>query len=396
MYNTCHCRATSGFDQDIKFGKSYICTTNMLMTNNSTLKVFNNLQCCRGIAAVIVLIAHANLIIDKNLFSGIPIIGWSGVDFFFILSGFIIYYINYKYIGTPQQLRQYFSKRLLRIFPIYWFYTAGFLILNFFISKFLGKGVITWIDLDLSGLLKSFTLYPTDIDSNERPIIPVAWTLSFELIFYIIFGICIFIGNKLTKYLFAIWILFVGLSLFNVIDVSYSPILSTLCSSKNIEFIYGCGIGYLTLNNKIITKRTIAYWILFMAIGLLFLSWANELNGYAFYPRMDFLNFGIPYSIIIYALISLENSYSGRAKRTLIYLGNASYSIYLVHFIPITILNGLHKRYMDNGLLAFIIATVTTIALGCVCYSFIEKPLLKIINSRNKAKVRPATSSAAL
>jgi len=49
-----------------------------------------NLQIFRGIAAILVLLAHANLLIDRNIFRGMFIPGWSGVDFFFVLSGFII------------------------------------------------------------------------------------------------------------------------------------------------------------------------------------------------------------------------------------------------------------------------------------------------------------------
>jgi exopolysaccharide production protein ExoZ len=350
------------------------------MQSHSNSKIFYNLQCCRGIAAVMVLMAHANLMINKKMFSGAFIIGWSGVDFFFILSGFIIYYISSRYVGKPGALSAYLSKRLIRVYPVYWLYTLGFLTLNYLLLKFIGKGIIDWISLDFTGVLRSLLLYPTHVSKGEMPIIPVAWTLSFEIIFYIIFGVYILTIKKTFQFIIIVWMLFVALSSCKIIDVTLNPLLSTICNAKNIEFIYGCIIAELTLRNKILENRSIALSIFIAGIVLLTISWINEMTHFSYFPKMDSLNFGIPYSLIIYGLISLETSNSNsKTKRLLVYLGDASYSIYLIHYISIIILSVLLKRIIHNDYQIFIIITVILIITGCICFSWIEVPLLNFI-----------------
>ena len=137
-------------------------------------KVFYNLQCCRGIAAIIVLFGHSNVIQDPKLFSGFFIPGWCGVDFFFVLSGFIIYYINVRFVGKPSAFKQYISKRLLRVYPIYWLYTLMFLIIALAFYKYNGSYLIQWIGTNFIGITRSFTLYPTHVAIKQLPIIPVA------------------------------------------------------------------------------------------------------------------------------------------------------------------------------------------------------------------------------
>ncbi|QEM09171.1 acyltransferase [Mucilaginibacter rubeus] len=360
------------------------------MQDYSNTKIFYNLQCCRGIAAVMVLMAHANLMVDKQMFSGAFIIGWSGVDFFFILSGFIIYYINFKYAGKRNELKKYLSKRLIRVYPIYWLYTTAFLILNYLLIKFAGKGIINWISLDFMGILRSYLLYPTNIVKSEMPIIPVAWTLSFEIIFYIIFGVYILSNKKIFQLIVGIWMLFVALNFFKVIDVTQSPLLSTLCNAKNIEFIYGCVIAHLSLKNKISRNRSIGISVLLVGMILLAISWINEMNQCRYFPKMDSLNFGIPYSLIIYGLISLETyNPNNKIKNSLVFLGDASYSIYLMHYISIVILYVIFKRIMHNHYGVFVIITTVLTAAGCICYSWIEMPLLKTIRRYSKKQNTP-------
>lgn len=84
----------------------------------------NSLQAYRGIAAVLVLLLHASKVgyLKFNYaFLGYKFaFGYSGVDFFFVLSGFIIMQMHHQDLGQPARWRAYAIKRIIRVFPIYW------------------------------------------------------------------------------------------------------------------------------------------------------------------------------------------------------------------------------------------------------------------------------------
>ncbi|MCE6991697.1 acyltransferase [Dyadobacter sp. CY323] len=347
-------------------------------------KVFYNLQICRGLAALIVVLAHTNLI-DKNLFSGFLIIGWNGVDFFFVLSGFIIYYVNYSYLGRPASYTTYLSKRLIRIFPIYWLYTFLVILVHLVKTKITGNPLVSWIDLDAAGIIKSFTLYPTRVADNEMPIIPVAWTLTFELLFYLLFGFAILTRKKVLLFIGALWLIGIAIVSFSVVEVADNTLLVTIFNPKNLEFMYGCLIAELALKRRTIGNRLLSQAVLIAGIILLMISWTNEALELRLLPKMDSLTFGVPYALIIYALVSMEISkIGGPFKKALVYLGDASYSVYLTHYIGITLLrNPLHKVF-NNGYIEFFILVTSLTIFGCLCYKFVEKPLLDFINSKNK------------
>jgi len=89
-------------------------------------KQFNLLQVYRGLAALMVVLLHAQDIINRNIelhkdsLLKIFTFGWIGVDFFFVLSGFIIFYVHQSDIGQVKKFKQFIIKRLLRIYLIYW------------------------------------------------------------------------------------------------------------------------------------------------------------------------------------------------------------------------------------------------------------------------------------
>ena len=63
---------------------------------------------------------------NVSFLAGMFKFGGSGVDVFFVLSGFIITYANREYIGKPKNINQFFKKRAIRIFPIYWIIISFF------------------------------------------------------------------------------------------------------------------------------------------------------------------------------------------------------------------------------------------------------------------------------
>src|SRR5687767_9589017 len=78
----------------------------------------------RGLAALLVILFHLTEHFEATenflFLSGFFLFGYCGVDFFFILSGFVIYYAHFNDIANPERFKQYCIKRLIRVYPIYW------------------------------------------------------------------------------------------------------------------------------------------------------------------------------------------------------------------------------------------------------------------------------------
>ena len=175
------------------------------------------------------------------------------------------------------------------------------------------------------------------------------------------------------------------------IDLGRNYILITLFHPRNIEFLFGVAIAELALQSKLVKSVTTSIILLLTGIALLLVSWVNEMFNLHYFDNIDVLNFGIPHALIIFSVISMEgNKRPGRVKRVLIYLGEASYSIYLTHFIGIIVLNALLHKVTSSNLVVFLTVSLLLVLGGCLAYSLVEKPLLVAINRyiiRGKTKL---------
>src|ERR1700733_9666444 len=159
-------------------------------------KHLDGIQSCRAVAALLVVVYH-NAIIYFPLYTGLFDLktqfrsggpsffdfGHAGVDFFFVLSGFIILWVHQADIGRPDRFSRYFWRRTIRIYPTYWVVLA-LLLPIYFIRPDMGGGY----ERDPSEILQSFLLFP----QAHLPIVPASWTLSHELLFYAIFAVLLF------------------------------------------------------------------------------------------------------------------------------------------------------------------------------------------------------------
>jgi peptidoglycan/LPS O-acetylase OafA/YrhL len=143
-------------------------------------------QIGRGFAATMVVLTHVTVMTHRHY--GAEFLGdvfryaGIGVDFFFVLSGFIIWFVHAGDIGRPERLYDYSVKRFTRIYPMYWIVTLAVLPLL----------VLGWGEKSAAPqhggagyLIRSLLLVP----QNEMPVLSVGWTLSHELFFYLIFGL---------------------------------------------------------------------------------------------------------------------------------------------------------------------------------------------------------------
>lgn len=339
-----------------------------------------SLQVFRGLAAVMVLLAHSNIMLNKTLFSGAFIPGYIGVDFFFVLSGFIIMLTCKKHIGSGE-ISDYVRKRLLRVFPPYIIYTVLAFTVSYAYEQLTGTRLIYWIYVNAQNFFQSLSLYPFSADKTRLPILPVAWTLTHEMLFYSLFTGLFYVKNQAGIILFAAaWLLLILVApAMNISGTNY--LLDVLLSSRNIEFIIGCAMAYFASHNvdwKISTSA------LLCGFGMLVVAWSNTLSGYSITTLSDWAVYGIPFSLIIFGATRLErfiHNKDGKIFRFLVYLGDASYSIYLVHFIVIMVCKRTINDYgMEYGYVEFWLTSAIALVVSLAMYELIEEPMIRWFN----------------
>ena len=133
--------------------------------------------------------------------------GGSGVSFFFVLRGFIILTVHRKDICRPRMLASYIRKRLIRVYPTYWII---FLFLLFFLA-ILSSSLRTLFRMTDRFVSRSLILIPQDntvVGGPVAPVLGVAWSLQYEIVFYLFFALLIInrwlsiIGGLVVLYLF--------------------------------------------------------------------------------------------------------------------------------------------------------------------------------------------------
>lgn len=361
-----------------------------------TAKKLESLQMVRAFAMLMVLFIHIDAfstrIFEHSFLSGIFIPGGdSGVNIFFVLSGFIIFYVHKGDIGKKIKFLPYLIKRFSRIYPAYWLITLILITLHFLLPQF-GAGN----ERETKNILFSLLLLP----QTHAPIIHAAWSLSHEIFFYLAFSLLVILSFKIIMPL--LFFIALGSALGTVyslqgITIFENPFLNLLFSYHNFEFILGCLSAYLVLNYKIKGEK-----ILFALGSTLLLSMIifERINGDMSALRL--FGYGIPAFLIITALTSHELKKSLILPRIFfpkifLLLGDASFSIYITHQL---LISGIGRTLMSLGLVkmtgpfaVIIIVTILTLLIGCIFHLIIEKPLihysriglLKWYTARNKS-----------
>ena len=165
--------------------------------------MLNSLQACRALAAILIILNHTNSgIFGKDKYFGIspfgPLFdfGHGAVDFFFVLSGFLILYAHTPDIGQPRELGCLFVEALFARLP-FLLGPLAVVIPVFFLLPQLGNG----FERDPRVIAGSILLLP---HPQNHTVIAVAWTLPFEMLFYLLFGFLV-VNKRLGIAVFVAW-----------------------------------------------------------------------------------------------------------------------------------------------------------------------------------------------
>jgi len=352
-----------------------------LENNTKQKELFASLQVGRAIAAVLVVFFHnAGSIFAKNKYWGVDPsqhffdFGHSGVEFFFVLSGFIIAHVHWNDLGCKQKLQPYLLSRFLRIYPLYWI-ILFILIPVYFVYPAFGNG----FERDISTILSSISLLHF---SSGFTIIPVAWTLYHEILFYFFFSLAI-INKRWGLIILSIWLIGSATQLAipqapteNEFDLS--P-LGFYLSPLHLLFAIGVFTSLWLRRN-----HTISTSIYFALVGtLLFFIAAMEENYIKSLPgNFRSLVYGSSSALAIVGFVGLERQGKLWIPNICRLVGDASYAIYLTHSI---VLSFIAKIFIYFGFkesfpiaISFLFLALLAIYFGLLIHLFVEKPILKL------------------
>ena len=312
----------------------------------------SNIHGLRAFAAFLVVLFHVNLNVIQNGFSEPALhdifnIGNSGVDIFFVISGFVMIVSNW---GKKISIFGFLSHRLVRILPLYLILT-----LTYYSIAVIAPFLIPNINVNFSWFLSSVT-FTTAIFGFKAPILGQGWTLEYEMLFYLLFSASLIFKNNSRKLAFMFSAVIFGV-LFGI-------------STLFFEFAFGMLGGYLFKEKRFTNLQGL---LLSFAGFLLLIS--NSLNLFPEFDRV--LNYGVPSSMLILGLATTKQT----SNKILGKLGDSSYSLYLTQFFIIPLVfkfdNVLHKL-IANSTIMVIIVSVVTLIFGHFVYLLVEKPLTKL------------------
>ena len=336
-------------------------------------KVLKSLQAGRAIAALMVVLFHCEDILSspkywnhswKRLFY----CGHSGVEFFFVLSGVVILHAHTKDFGRPERIWPYAWKRVRRVYPIYWIVLLITLPI-FFLKPGLGTGMETH--------------WPTILDSvllvhlaGTHTVITVAWTLYHEIMFYAFFAIMLW-RRRIGIGFLGLWF---AASLLSLIHPPMNSFLAVYGSPLHLLFGFGMAAEFAA------RRVNLSRFALPLAGGgvLGFLVCCILENYLQHELAILEIAYGVMAAIAVTGFLVLDQAGRLTISRSLQFLGDASYSIYLVHFIALSltakIMFGLWKHHPTPLFIPFLLLAIVGVGAGSAVHVLVERPLNRLLS----------------
>ena len=338
---------------------------------------FYGVQGLRFAAATAVVVTHAvdlagtRLGLETALVGGtLENFGAVGVDVFFVISGFIIATTTRGQAGVGAA-GAFLWRRFRRVAPIYWLLSLPILI-----------GMARGGTLSPDVAAATFLFWPFSGLEMTFPALGPGWTLCFEMLFYAGFGLAMAGGRRVGWGVVGAYAAMLAAGL-----VVAAPVLKFWGAPIILEFLLGVGIASVWRR----TPRGTGAW----AVGLALVGFGLSLVvGYGGIDDVRALNdpwnglrrvvvWGLPSALLVFGVVRMERTDAapGRLERAAAFMGDASYSIYLVHVLVIRALG----RLFETGMIAAPgdavvgLTVVASLAAGVVVHLAVERPVLKIL-----------------
>ncbi|OWQ93764.1 hypothetical protein CDN99_04785 [Roseateles aquatilis] len=353
-----------------------------------------SIEAARAFAALAVVLMHTTHLMRVPQFSGevalggIFDFGYVGVDFFFVLSGFIITYVHHADLGGgASRCPGYLWKRFVRVFPIYWTVLAMSAGPSMLARLLSGRHPVSELGADdIPGTLLLW------IGGNAPEYVGVAWSLQYEVLFYLSFCVLL-LHLRAGLALYGLWAALVVAQAFGALP-GVLPL--RLGDPHCLQFLLGVATGLLARRVALPAMR----WQWPVVIGALVAAVAYERLGpqaaHGFGGRVAL---GLASAAVLGTLVAMEQRRPVRVPAPLVQLGAVSYSLYLGHCLLINItLTLLVKAGVYHALpqvAVFVIAVVAAVG-GCwLIGRWIELPMVARLRRRRTPRAVAVPNAAA-
>lgn len=340
------------------------------MLNKET---FYGVQFLRFFAAMLVVVTHATgSIAERMLDMGSgqywrP--GLSGVDIFFVISGFVMATSSSRIIGRDDAWKHFMIRRIVRVVPLYWIATTAKIAAAIIFTK-----LALHSRLDISYLLACYFFIPAlNADGEVLPILTVGWTLSYEMFFYVIFALALRL--KVLPIIFVACI-FMVLSIVGIFRTAqWAPIITTFANPLILEFLMGMGVAAVY---RKVDRINVLIPITMIIVGMIALLTMDSSA-----MKWRFLFWGIPATSIVAGFVLAEHYLGKRIPSLFVKFGDSSYSLYLFHpFVVPLIVVLLIKAGINMPVLALIACILSSLLIGVLACKFIERPVIGYIQTK--------------
>lgn len=330
-----------------------------VFSSKSSDKHFQNIDLLRIIAASAVVIFHTGAMLnsrgmDIKILEGLQSLLSSGVHLFFVISGFVI--SSSLFSKKIHSSSRFIKSRIRRIFPLYVLLTSlTFLVFNISHDYGISKIKFNWEELVTSLFLLS------KIKGDSVPIIQQGWTLEYEMCFYLVIGVCLFLKKS-------------GIAI--LVACAFLSLLS-LVYSDTWFLLFVIGVLTSFFARKVSNCKSLFLYlaaIFFSIMSFLIICSRITLNS---------IGYGLFYALILFIAATSVQLSSTR----LIILGQISYATYLVQGLVIGAAYQIVPTMNNFNLLYYILISTlilsTCLIIGYILNKYFDQKVSKKLRDHN-------------
>jgi peptidoglycan/LPS O-acetylase OafA/YrhL len=344
-------------------------------------------QSLRGVAALLVVLDHV-LAFHRNFFlPGFLTVGEAGVDLFFVISGFIMMYVTPRAFRGWRDQASFLLRRFGRIYPSYWALALPLVLLWIF-----NPGHV-YRHPEKHELLSTLLLTP----SRTVPVVNVAWTLVYELYFYVVASGIFYFGWKRRLALIGLWFAVIATALLLHPAAFENPWLKVWLSPLTFEFIFGMVIAQILQGGRRRVGGRMAAIVIALAAVAAFAAGVAHGQFNVYEPDVvRVVCYGIPAAIVLGLVLQMELQGTWPWVGGLTWIGDRSYSIYLVHVPMLAAIQYLTVRWLKfSNPLEAVLIFVALFGLAILpieaFYRWVEAPSHRLARKLAQS-VRPASA----